>query len=111
MRFPGIHCHCSNSLSGAVSVIIWKHQDRMDRLGYTGNDSDKLLKLYDQVLWADREIKNHYTRWPCFLRETAQAAQMAAASKQLLPITMMPSLLLLAAAHKVKQPYQPISLT
>lgn len=84
----------------AVSVVVWKHQDRMHNVGYRGTYLlDRPLKLYDHVLWADKELKNLHLSWKCFddLRMSRKRGRS--------PNERIPGLALLSLAHKVMQHY------
>lgn len=84
-----------------VSVFVWKHQDRIQKVGYPTDDKDNILISYDQVIWADREIKNLYASWPVYLRELDESLCAAVAQESSFPVRMMPALVLLSVAHKV----------
>ncbi|KAE8377608.1 hypothetical protein BDV26DRAFT_304886 [Aspergillus bertholletiae] len=52
-----------------VSVLIWKMQDRMLTLGHPGQSQDGLVKLYEEVIHADSELKKIMKHMPRFYRE------------------------------------------
>ncbi|KAK1487657.1 uncharacterized protein CCOS01_14181 [Colletotrichum costaricense] len=87
----------TNALS-QIAVIIWKQQDRMCRTGSPEESSDGLEKLYDQVLWADRELKQLYVSFPSFIRDPSRPNL----STHELPsyIRQVASTKLLSIAHK-----------
>ncbi|RSL55030.1 hypothetical protein CEP51_014611 [Fusarium floridanum] len=89
----------TNSLN-QLSVLIWKHQDRMFKVGYPGEDPDRILKLYDQALWADREIKDLYASWPLALREMDDV-QLDQPVLDSFPVGLMPGMVLICTAHKL----------
>ncbi|RSM02933.1 hypothetical protein CDV31_010674 [Fusarium ambrosium] len=89
----------TNSLN-QLSVLIWKHQDRMFKVGYPGEDPDRILKLYDQALWADREIKDLYASWPLALREIDDV-QLDQRMLDSFPVGLMPGMVLICTAHKL----------
>ncbi|RSL39977.1 hypothetical protein CEP53_013674 [Fusarium sp. AF-6] len=89
----------TNSLN-QLSVLIWKHQDRMFKVGYPGEDPDRILKLYDQALWADREIKDLYASWPLALREIDDV-QFDQRMLDSFPVGLMPGMVLICTAHKL----------
>lgn len=84
-----------------MSVFVWKHQDRIQKVGYPTDDKDNILISYDQVIWADREIKNLYASWPVYLRELDESLCAAVAQESSFPVRMMPALVLLSVAHKI----------
>jgi hypothetical protein len=51
-----------------VAVVIWKHQDRMCAAGHPGNTREGVLRLYDQTVWADTELKQRYSDMPMFFQ-------------------------------------------
>ncbi|KAG7127134.1 Agnestins biosynthesis cluster transcription factor AgnL11 like protein [Verticillium longisporum] len=83
-----------------VSVLIWKHQDRINAGNAQGGGSQTLEALYEHVIWADREIKHLYATWPLFMREV-DASTVQAGTNACLPTVPMPGLLLLCTAHKI----------
>ncbi|KAK1485029.1 hypothetical protein CCUS01_15362 [Colletotrichum cuscutae] len=88
----------TNALS-QIAVIIWKQQDRMCRTGSPEESSDGLEKLHDQVLWADRELKQLYVSFPSFIRDPSRPNL----STHELPsyIRQVASTKLLSIAHKL----------
>ncbi|KAH8721713.1 hypothetical protein BGZ61DRAFT_515962 [Ilyonectria robusta] len=82
-----------------VAVVIWQQQDRMCSVGHPGNITDGLQKIYDQVLWADKELNKTYADMPSFLKVTSQEP----ASKSGCPpyIGLLASAALLSMAHKI----------
>ncbi|KAG7108976.1 very-long-chain (3R)-3-hydroxyacyl-CoA dehydratase like protein [Verticillium longisporum] len=83
-----------------VSVLIWKHQDRINAGNAQGEGSQTLEALYEHVIWADREIKHLYATWPLFMREV-DASTVQAGTNECLPTVPMPGLLLLCTAHEI----------
>lgn len=98
------------SVLNQVSVIIWKHQDRMQKVGYPADDKSNMLKLYDQVIWADREIKSLYATWPRYMREARDSTWETAVGESLVD-RLMPSLVLLSIAHKILIVHRHFQLT
>lgn len=97
-RFPhiGIESHILTRPS-AVSVVIWKHQDRMHDAGFLGRATPQNpLKLYNQVTWADKELKKLHLSWECF--DSKHPLSMHSA----FPNQRTPGIALLSLAHKVK---------
>lgn len=85
-----------------VSVLIWKHQDRMSNAGSAADESDPAESAYEHVIWADREIKRLYASWPGFMREVVYPyPSNTVTSWGSLPVGLMPGLVLLCTAHKV----------
>ncbi|KAH7120527.1 hypothetical protein EDB81DRAFT_891352 [Dactylonectria macrodidyma] len=92
--------HTSNSWVNylhQLSIIVWKHQDRMFKVGYPSHDPDNVSKLYDQSIWADSEIKKLYSALPMDLREVNRNPPAA----ESLPVALMPGLVLICTAHKI----------
>ena len=86
----------NQSLKNSVAVIIWKHQTRVHAVGHPGDDREGILRLYDQTLWADAELKHLYKRMPVFLQEKqSNLATLPTHAKQLYSVQ------LLSIAHKV----------
>ncbi|KAI0386743.1 hypothetical protein F5Y04DRAFT_242238 [Hypomontagnella monticulosa] len=92
---------CWANALNQMSVPIWKHQDRIQKIGYPTDDKDNLSKSYDQVIWADREIKRIYASWPAYLREVDETLCATVAQESCFPVRMMPALILLSTAHKI----------
>ncbi|KAF5011701.1 hypothetical protein FDECE_2210 [Fusarium decemcellulare] len=88
--------NCLNQLA----VLVWKHQDRVFGVGYPGEDPDRILKLYDQAIRADREIKDLYSSWPLALREV-EDIQLDQPMLNSFPIGLMPGMVLICTAHKL----------
>ncbi len=84
-----------------VAVLVWKHQDRMVKVGYPSNDRDGVLKLYDQVIWADGEIKRLYSSCPLSPRESGDSGDGHGEGGLGL---LLPGLALVLTAHKVSRP-------
>ncbi|KAF4465666.1 hypothetical protein FALBO_7492 [Fusarium albosuccineum] len=55
-----------------VAVIIWKQQDRTCSEGHPKDQPDGLRRIYEQVLWADRELNRIYADMPPFLKPGSQ---------------------------------------
>lgn len=85
-------------LTHQVSVLIWKTQDRMCKIGHPLESRDGLRKLYDVVLQADSELKRLMSEIPAFFR-------IATASNLELPVHVnnQSRVLLLTLAHKVRK--------
>lgn len=52
-----------------VSVVVWRHQDRLVSVGHPEKSSDGIYKLYDQVLLADEELRDVWRKMPKFLHD------------------------------------------
>lgn len=81
-----------------VAVIIWKQQDRMCNTGHPGRSGEGLERLYEHVLWADRELKRAYAEFPDFMKDTAR--DTPAQSGWPSYIRHIASVQLLSMAHK-----------
>ncbi|GAM34098.1 C6 transcription factor [Talaromyces pinophilus] len=57
------------SVMNLVAVLIWKTQDRMFNLGHPSNTSDGMVKLYEEVMFADSQLKKIMTEMPIFYKE------------------------------------------
>ncbi|KAJ3526429.1 hypothetical protein NM208_g11195 [Fusarium decemcellulare] len=88
--------NCLNQLA----VLVWKHQDRVFRVGYPGEDPDRIMRLYDQAIRADREIKDLYSSWPLALREI-EDIQLDQPMLNSFPVGLMPGMVLICTAHKI----------
>lgn len=72
----------------------------MQNVGFPSDDNDNILKIYDLVISADREIKSLYASWPKYMRVLDEATCEGAAGEAF-PVRLMPGLVLLSTAHKV----------
>lgn len=72
----------------------------MFKLGYPGHDSDSISKLYDSVVWADKEIKNLFASYPLQMREVDETERERLVVDSF-PVGLMPAMILVCTAHKV----------
>ncbi|KAF5254892.1 hypothetical protein FANTH_388 [Fusarium anthophilum] len=81
-----------------MSVVMWRHHDRMLRKGST--ETDDIDGRYDEVIRADEEIKSLYLSWSDMLREVNTMPSDNPATDGL-PTGLMPAMLLMSIAQKV----------
>lgn len=97
------HVYTQNSYThvlSKVAVIIWRQQDRMCSVGHPGNSPDRLQRIYDQVLWADRELNQVYADLPRFFK-VAPESDTGPPSNHPPYVGLVASVSLLSMAHKV----------
>lgn len=82
--------------SCTVSVLIWKTQDQMCKLGPPQEIGDGLHKLYSQVISADEELRSIMKKMPIFYREDGPPQESWPSN-----IQQQRHILFLALAHKV----------
>lgn len=58
-------------LTLAVAILIYKTHDKMCRHGHPGSDPSKIKSLYDEVLAANAELQQLWSRRPDFYRMDA----------------------------------------
>lgn len=76
---------------------MWHHQDRKSR---TNNPTDISMR-YEEVIRADNELKELYSSWPRGFRDTS-IIPSSHPSKDGLPTDLMPGMLLMSTAQKVR---------
>ncbi|KAF5989476.1 putative transcriptional regulatory protein PB24D3.01 [Fusarium bulbicola] len=81
-----------------MSVVMWRHHDRMLRKGST--ETDEIDGRYDEVIRADEEIKSLYLSWSDMLREVNTMPSDNPATDGL-PTGLMPAMLLMSIAQKI----------
>ncbi|CAM1508991.1 Fc.00g027300.m01.CDS01 [Cosmosporella sp. VM-42] len=52
-----------------ISILVWRHQERLVSVGHPKTSSDGLRNLYEQVLRADEELRHSWRELPIFLRD------------------------------------------
>ncbi|KAF5648939.1 hypothetical protein F52700_757 [Fusarium sp. NRRL 52700] len=80
-----------------MSVVMWRHHDRMLRKGST--ETDGINGRYDEVIRADEEIKNLYLSWSDTLRDVNTTPSDNPVIDGL-PTGLMPAMLLMSIAQK-----------
>ncbi|KAF5552577.1 hypothetical protein FMEXI_2728 [Fusarium mexicanum] len=81
-----------------MSVVMWRHHDRMLRKGST--ETDDIDGRYDEVIRADEEIKSLYLSWSDTLRDVNTPPSDNPATDGL-PTGLMPAMLLMSIAQKI----------
>lgn len=72
MNYTKVRCprHPINcTYPGTVAVIIYKYQGKMCAAGHPGRSREGVMQLYEQTLWADKEIKQKYKEMPGVFQE------------------------------------------
>ncbi|KAH7378229.1 hypothetical protein BKA66DRAFT_146951 [Pyrenochaeta sp. MPI-SDFR-AT-0127] len=78
-----------------VAIVIWKHQNRTCTAGHPGDSHEGIMRLYDQTLWADSELKQKYRAMPSFFQSSWTSSEIPGYPNQLCSIQ------LLSTAHKI----------
>lgn len=77
-------------------MVIWKHQEKMYAAGHPGTGREGLMRLYEQTLWADKEIKQRYKEMPGFFQDRKMTSDGYPPH-----VEKISSIQLLSTAHKV----------
>ncbi|KAF4419929.1 hypothetical protein FACUT_11370 [Fusarium acutatum] len=81
-----------------MSVVMWRHHDRMLRKGST--ETDDIDERYDEVIRADEEIKSLYLSWSDSLLDVGTTPSDNPANDGI-PTGLMPAMLLMSIAQKI----------
>lgn len=83
-----------------MSIINWKHQDRISKVKNPSGSPDSIFRLYDATIWADQELKALFCSWQVPLQHVDEI-QAERVMMDTFPVDLLPDMILNFTANRV----------